>query len=266
MVGKTYSLVARASGAECSRVLFEPRNVGPLVGKWLNTDPYGQHWPPYLGMGNNPVNYVDPDGGFDTKFGAFMYKVFHGGGQIIHDGHKYGVYNTKLGSDTQGAFYNGDYATSWGLENYRADIDVSGNFSVGAQAGEYITRLEGFELNIASFALLNYDFKGQLSLDEGFVINQSKLTPFWEDTKVTQKLGIDVPFIGGSVERSFWMGNSSGTDKAHVEVHGSVPAIGVKNTYDLYSPAKKTTISGGAGIKVILGGDVNYDIGISQKP
>jgi hypothetical protein len=34
------------------------------VGRWLSPDPYGQFWSPYVGMGNDPINGVDPDGGF----------------------------------------------------------------------------------------------------------------------------------------------------------------------------------------------------------
>ena len=35
------------------------------IGRWLTTDPAGQHSSPYLGMGNNPITRVDPDGGED---------------------------------------------------------------------------------------------------------------------------------------------------------------------------------------------------------
>ena len=33
---------------------------------WLTTDPPtgGRYYSPYLGMGNNPINGVDPDGGW----------------------------------------------------------------------------------------------------------------------------------------------------------------------------------------------------------
>lgn len=34
------------------------------LARWTSTDPYGQFHSPYLGMGNNPVSGVDPDGGF----------------------------------------------------------------------------------------------------------------------------------------------------------------------------------------------------------
>jgi RHS repeat-associated protein len=42
---------------------FELREYDPVIGRWTGTDPYGQYWSPYVGMGNNPVSGVDPDGG-----------------------------------------------------------------------------------------------------------------------------------------------------------------------------------------------------------
>ncbi|MBD1432701.1 RHS repeat-associated core domain-containing protein [Sphingobacterium sp. DN00404] len=44
---------------------FYLRNYDPAIGRWLSTDPYGQYWSPYVGMGNNPVMRFDPDGGWD---------------------------------------------------------------------------------------------------------------------------------------------------------------------------------------------------------
>lgn len=34
----------------------------------MSIDPAGQYASPYVGMGNNPTNRVDPDGGLDTKY------------------------------------------------------------------------------------------------------------------------------------------------------------------------------------------------------
>lgn len=42
---------------------FELREYDPVTGRWLSTDPYGEFWSPYVGMGNDPVNNIDPDGG-----------------------------------------------------------------------------------------------------------------------------------------------------------------------------------------------------------
>lgn len=46
---------------------FELRLWDARIGRWLTTDPSGQYFSPYLGMGNNPVSIVDPDGGYNCK-------------------------------------------------------------------------------------------------------------------------------------------------------------------------------------------------------
>ncbi|MFW5762116.1 MAG: RHS repeat-associated core domain-containing protein [Cyclobacteriaceae bacterium] len=43
---------------------FEARMYDPVIGRWLSVDPARQFASPYLGMGNNPVSGVDPDGRF----------------------------------------------------------------------------------------------------------------------------------------------------------------------------------------------------------
>ena len=43
---------------------FELRLYNSRIGRWTAPDPYGQFDSPYVGMGNDPVNGVDPDGGF----------------------------------------------------------------------------------------------------------------------------------------------------------------------------------------------------------
>ncbi|MCK4662309.1 MAG: hypothetical protein KAT68_05550 [Bacteroidales bacterium] len=47
---------------------FELRSYDTRICRWMAPDPYGQYYSPYLGMGNNPVSGVDPDGGLDDKF------------------------------------------------------------------------------------------------------------------------------------------------------------------------------------------------------
>jgi hypothetical protein len=49
----------------------------------LNPDPYGQFFSPYLGMGNNPISSIDPDGGF----------CFDANGNSIPCPDGYGQYN-----------------------------------------------------------------------------------------------------------------------------------------------------------------------------
>lgn len=49
---------------------FELRNYDPQIGRWIQQDPYDQFASPYVGMGNDPMNGVDPDGGFSVNFGT----------------------------------------------------------------------------------------------------------------------------------------------------------------------------------------------------
>jgi RHS repeat-associated protein len=42
---------------------FELRMYDPQIGRWTGADPYDQFPSPYVGMGDDPVNNVDPSGG-----------------------------------------------------------------------------------------------------------------------------------------------------------------------------------------------------------
>jgi RHS repeat-associated protein len=43
---------------------FELRLYNSRVGRWMSYDPEGQFDSPYIGMGNNPISEIDPDGGW----------------------------------------------------------------------------------------------------------------------------------------------------------------------------------------------------------
>ncbi|MBK7885182.1 MAG: hypothetical protein IPJ81_16370 [Chitinophagaceae bacterium] len=49
---------------------FDLRMYNAQIGRWNSADPYEQYASPYLAMGNNPANLVDPDGGFSLDFGT----------------------------------------------------------------------------------------------------------------------------------------------------------------------------------------------------
>ena len=59
---------------------FELRLYNARIGRWTSYDPYGQFSSPYVGMGNNPVSGVDPDGGFAVD--PFISIMKHAGGLI----------------------------------------------------------------------------------------------------------------------------------------------------------------------------------------
>jgi RHS repeat-associated protein len=56
---------------------FELRMYDPVIGRWMSVDPKRQYNSSYIGMGNNPVNGIDPDGGgmspiYDNKTGQYI--------------------------------------------------------------------------------------------------------------------------------------------------------------------------------------------------
>ena len=60
-----YAYQGQEKDPETGMEAFELRLWDARIGRWLTTDPYGQYSSPYLGMGNNPISNVDPDGGMD---------------------------------------------------------------------------------------------------------------------------------------------------------------------------------------------------------
>lgn len=48
---------------ETNKNSFQLRDYDALLGRWMRIDPYGQLHSPYLGMGNNPINIIDHNGG-----------------------------------------------------------------------------------------------------------------------------------------------------------------------------------------------------------
>ena len=59
-----YAYQGQEKDPETGKEAFQLRLWDARIGRWLTTDPYGQFASPYLGMGNNPITQIDPDGGF----------------------------------------------------------------------------------------------------------------------------------------------------------------------------------------------------------
>ncbi|WP_306026656.1 MULTISPECIES: RHS repeat-associated core domain-containing protein [unclassified Allomuricauda] len=95
---------------------FQLRMYDSRINRWLSPDPYGQYNSPYLAMGNDWANGVDPDGGWKTKFGAWLWKTFNGGGEIVGEKGNWSV--AQQGPDGWDTFVtNGSFKTSWEKDN-----------------------------------------------------------------------------------------------------------------------------------------------------
>lgn len=57
-----YAYQGQEKDAETGMEAFEARLWDARIGRWLTVDPAGEFFSPYLGMGNNPISNIDPDG------------------------------------------------------------------------------------------------------------------------------------------------------------------------------------------------------------
>ena len=59
-----YAYQGQEKDPETGKEAFQLRLWDSRIGRWLSPDPAKQYYSPYLGMGNNPILMIDPDGGF----------------------------------------------------------------------------------------------------------------------------------------------------------------------------------------------------------
>jgi RHS repeat-associated protein len=133
---------------ETGKPAFQLRLYDPRINRWLTTDPYNQYHSPYVGMGNDWVNSIDPDGGYKTWFGALGGWIAGGfQGKINHRGHggdlEYAVTrsikndNWKGGDDPLFTLKN-DYGTTKVLNIFRdtqTNLSTTSTFTFGGVNG-----------------------------------------------------------------------------------------------------------------------------------
>jgi RHS repeat-associated protein len=78
MAGYRYAYQGQELDDKTGMEAFKLRLWDGRIGRWLNPDPYGQFFSPYLGMGNNPISSIDPDGGWKKWFGAWWHSLWDG--------------------------------------------------------------------------------------------------------------------------------------------------------------------------------------------
>lgn len=110
-----YAYQGQEKDPETGMEAFELRLWDSRIGRWLTTDPYGQYSSPYLGMGNDPINGIDPDGGWKTKWGRFW---------------------AWVGNGFKGKFYNSDVSTGQG--KYGLAFDYGGGPGEGDLTGTFM--------------------------------------------------------------------------------------------------------------------------------
>jgi RHS repeat-associated protein len=110
---------------------YGKRPYTPDAPRWLTPDPLAEwnySWSPYIYANNNPITNIDPDGQFSTKFGAWLYKLFHGG-EIQIDSK--GLYFVRDGYDEGSSGGAGvEVSYSWGKKQSNTNSPVGTNNNV----------------------------------------------------------------------------------------------------------------------------------------
>lgn len=106
-----------------SEATLEPE----VISRWLSDDPLRQYASPYVGMGNDPINGIDPDGAFSSpiydKNGNFLGVDSEGftGDVLIMSQERYSF----LSSMSENGVIDHDIASFWGANIGSADLSFS---------------------------------------------------------------------------------------------------------------------------------------------
>jgi RHS repeat-associated protein len=124
---------------------FELRDYDPVIGRWISTDPASQYFSPYVGMGNNPITSVDPDGAYSI-IGALWRSMAYQGqftSAIVNGKRTYG-YVDGMGNKQFGI--RRDYTHTYGdpssyghpppPPDINVDVQVYAGFVVKAEVGK----------------------------------------------------------------------------------------------------------------------------------
>lgn len=137
-----YAYQGQELDGETDMEAFQLRLWDGRIGRWLTTDPYGQYHSPYLGMGNDPINGIDPDGGWKTRTRAYWEWMKGGFEGSVYESSIYGDFGIQYKSTY--SYENGEHIittkrTDFGGERFDNNstrlTEVSISFSLGANLG-----------------------------------------------------------------------------------------------------------------------------------
>ena len=162
-----YAFQGQEKDPETGKEAFQLRLWDGRIGRWLSPDPYGQFDSPYLGMGNDPINGIDPDGGFKWKWFARLVNFAIAGDGVQWSKSKNEFFVKKWSTTGDGGimlenffkspieFYaNGNGKIDFGLQ---AGFDVNAfGAKIGLEAGHDVRSL--IETNLDTRALQSFSY------------------------------------------------------------------------------------------------------------
>ncbi|WP_044213413.1 RHS repeat-associated core domain-containing protein, partial [Flammeovirga sp. OC4] len=140
---------------------FEARMYDPVIGRWLSVDPARQFASGYVGMGNNPVMGVDPDGRY-SKWGATWRNLVFGGEGIIEVAGDGGwAYISSYGKTDHG--YGHEFISR---DPIKISLDANVKMTLSFGALTYKDNLDkGFTLDAASVDYYTIGYRTRTDLN-----------------------------------------------------------------------------------------------------
>lgn len=254
---------------ETGKEAFELRLWDGRIGRWLTIDPYGQYDSPYLGMGNDPINGIDSDGGYRTQLGAYLGWIgsfFRG--KVDHTrggGDKEWAISKAVRNENYGN--NGDDFLFIIQRDYGSNFFIEGNagLSVGPQIGVDVDVLGAKGSVSGHYNRIKIDMLGFGYSSKKGLHNRSQQQGSYDNLTSGNSWGIGV--IGQN--REYYP--SSGThipNKYNGQIKSkedSAFILGkVKEDYDTSGNLIETSHSWGIGsdVKIVFFGvHFNFDVG-----
>ena len=230
-----YSFQGQEKDSETGKEAFQLRLWDSRIGRWLTTDPYRQYHSPYVGMGNDPINGIDLDGGYKTWFGAFT--AWLGGG------FKGGVDHAGGGGDMEWAVSNTVMNENFGNNGDDLLFTVQKNYGLSYP-------LSGSPLNSSGGVFSNYNFAGNPGSNMAtFNANRSKGRKHAARDLYTSA-GTEVKAIGSGEILSvgaFYAGTNQVTVRHNFSVDGNIVNAIVR--YGELSPLSTSSLFVGQSIE-----------------
>ncbi|AZQ63926.1 hypothetical protein EI427_17345 [Flammeovirga pectinis] len=151
---------------------FQARMYDPVIGRWMSVDPARQYASGYVGMGNNPVMGLDPDGRRKVYYNAdgrwtgrtenntFWHTLWHGNQKFVDDG--FGNFHQvsekffwNSNQSINGARYTGEINVGEPI----TDIIFKSEFNFAINESGLTYRdvgVSGFKVDIASVNVYTY--------------------------------------------------------------------------------------------------------------
>ncbi|WP_394973700.1 RHS repeat-associated core domain-containing protein [uncultured Croceitalea sp.] len=268
-----YGYQGQEKDPETGKEAFELRLWDSRIGRWLTTDPYGQYNSPYLGMGNNPMNGIDPDGGFWEEF----FNWIGGNGWNSNAALEYQANGGTLGEWTGNKFSGyRNAATTIDGETYGTTFNAVNDFINYDAFGLDGKIALGFARAIGGDVMGGHIGGGGGGLNLSVTFLGGKYGNYWYDYygwEAGQNYGAGIGFSGDYALEGFisvYIGNNSNPDPSSFEgpfgafeLNGSAEAGvggGLQGSV-AYGGGWITVGLGanvGAGAKISVSGEVRY--------